>query len=41
MALGPLDAEDSAVAIESLTLENEGWERDTQVAEPAERTLAG
>jgi phage tail-like protein len=36
VALGPLDAENSAVALESLTLENEGWERDTTVVEPVE-----
>jgi phage tail-like protein len=27
---------EASVAIESLTLQNEGWERDTSVAEPAE-----
>ena len=31
-----LDANANAVAIETITLENEGWERDTSVAEPAE-----
>jgi phage tail-like protein len=36
VALGALDSEDSDVAIESLTLENEGWERDTSVVEPVE-----
>jgi phage tail-like protein len=36
VALGPLDSDDSAVVIESLTLENEGWERDTSVVEPVE-----
>ena len=36
VALGPLDSEDSDVVIESLTLENEGWERDTAVVEPVE-----
>lgn len=34
--LPTLDANGSSVAIESITLENEGWERDTGVAEPAE-----
>ena len=34
--LPPLDANGSAVAIESIKLENEGWERDTSVTEPAE-----
>lgn len=36
VALGELDAEANGVAIESLTLQNEGWERDASVAEPAE-----
>ena len=31
-----LDANTSAVAIENLKLENEGWERDHSVTEPAE-----
>ena len=31
-----LDANAHAVAIETITLENEGWERDTGVAEPVE-----
>ncbi len=31
-----LDANAPSVAIETITLENEGWERDTGVAEPAE-----
>jgi phage tail-like protein len=35
-ALPELDANANAVAIESLKLENEGWERDLDVAEPAE-----
>ena len=34
--LPTLEANAKSVAIESLTLENEGWERDTAVAEPAE-----
>jgi phage tail-like protein len=36
VALGQLDSESEAIAIESLTLEHEGWERDLGVAEPAE-----
>lgn len=36
-ALPELDANGRAVAIESLTLQNEGWERDQGVAEPAEK----
>jgi phage tail-like protein len=35
-ALPDLDAGVSAVAIQSITLENEGWERDTAVVEPKE-----
>ena len=35
-ALPELDANANTVAIQSLTLQNEGWERDTAVAEPAE-----
>lgn len=35
-ALPDLDAHGNAVAIQRLTLENEGWERDYDVAEPAE-----
>lgn len=35
-ALPELDASASAVAIQSLKLENEGWERDYEVSEPAE-----
>ena len=35
-AMPELDAEGSAIAIESMTLQNEGWERDEAVAEPAE-----
>jgi len=34
--LPALDANDDAVAIEPITIENEGWERDTSVAEPDE-----
>jgi phage tail-like protein len=35
-ALPDLDANASGVAIESITLENEGWERDASVTEPKE-----
>lgn len=36
VALCDLDANAAAVAIESLTLENEGWTRDESVIEPTE-----
>jgi phage tail-like protein len=36
MALPELDANAHAVAIQSITIENEGWERDTDVKEPKE-----
>lgn len=35
-ALPELDASGNAVAIQSITLQNEGWERDTMVKEPKE-----
>jgi phage tail-like protein len=35
-----LDANANAVLIQSIKLENEGWERDTNVVEPSEPTLA-
>ncbi|MCL5877318.1 MAG: phage tail protein [Candidatus Bathyarchaeota archaeon] len=35
-ALPDLDAGENAVAIQSITIEHEGWERDTAVAEPKE-----
>lgn len=35
-ALSELDANGEAVLIESIKLENEGWERDYEVAEPKE-----
>ena len=35
-ALPELDANNTAVAIQSLTLQCEGWERDTSVVEPVE-----
>ena len=39
-ALPELDASANAVAIQTLKLENEGWERDVEVPEPAEPTFA-
>lgn len=39
-ALPDLDANANAVAIQHIKLENEGWARDTSVAEPVEPTLA-
>jgi phage tail-like protein len=39
-ALPDLDANANAVAIEHMKLENEGWERDTEVTEPTEPTLS-
>jgi phage tail-like protein len=38
-ALPELDANANAVAIQTLKIENEGWERDTAVTEPSEPTL--
>jgi len=35
-ALGELDANDTCVAFESITLQHEGWERDYEVTEPSE-----
>ncbi len=35
-ALPDLDAKDNLVAFETITLENEGWERDAEVVEPVE-----
>jgi phage tail-like protein len=40
-ALPDLDANANAVAIQSIKLENEGWERDLDVVEPAEPVLPG
>lgn len=37
--VGELDANANAVAIQSLKLENEGWERDYEVAEPEEPVI--
>ena len=39
-ALPEHDANANAVAIQTIKLENEGWQRDTSVIEPAEPTLA-
>ncbi len=39
-ALPELDANANAVAIQSIKLENEGWDRDREVSEPAEPSLA-
>jgi phage tail-like protein len=38
-ALPDLDANANAVAIQTIKLENEGWERDLEVPEPAEPSL--
>ncbi len=38
-AVPELDASANAVAIQTLKLENEGWERDTSVTEPSEPRL--
>jgi phage tail-like protein len=38
-ALPDLDANANAVAIQSIKLENEGWERDYEVVEPSEPTF--
>ncbi len=40
-ALPDLDANANAIAIQTLKLENEGWERDLDVVEPAEPSFAG
>ena len=39
-ALPDLDANANAVAIQSIKLENEGWERDYDVVEPAEPSFS-
>jgi phage tail-like protein len=39
-AIPDLDANANAVAIQTIKLENEGWERDEAVTEPAEPTLS-
>jgi phage tail-like protein len=40
VALVDLDADATGVAIERLTLENEGWERDVMVTEPLEPSFS-
>ena len=37
-ALPDLDANAASLLIESITVENEGWQRDATVAEPIEPT---
>jgi phage tail-like protein len=39
-ALPDLDANANAIAIQTLKLENEGWERDSEVVEPTEPVLS-
>ena len=39
IAIPDLDANSDAVAIQTLKLENEGWERDTSIAEPTESSF--
>jgi phage tail-like protein len=39
-ALPDLDADTGAVAIQRITLQNEGWERDTTVSEPVEPSIS-
>jgi phage tail-like protein len=41
VALPDLDANASAIAVEKIRLENEGWERDYSVAEPVEHSSPG
>jgi phage tail-like protein len=38
-ATADLDANANAVLIQHIKLENEGWERDIEVTEPAEESL--
>lgn len=40
VALSDLDANESSTVFESLTLQNEGWERDYEVGEPVEPSFA-
>jgi phage tail-like protein len=39
-AMPDLDANANAIAIQTLKLENEGWERDPDVVEPSEPVLS-
>lgn len=39
VTMGPLDSNSTDVVIESITLQHEGWERDTAVTEPEEPAL--
>lgn len=39
-AVGELDASVSEMAIESITLQHEGWERDRETGEPAEESYS-
>lgn len=39
-AQGDLDASSNAILIQTITLQNEGWERDPDVQEPAELALS-
>lgn len=39
-ALPELDASANAIAIQSITLQNEGWERDYEVSEPKEPSFS-
>jgi phage tail-like protein len=38
-AMPDLDANANAISIEHIKLENEGWERDVEVAEPTEQVV--
>ena len=38
-AMPDLDANANAIAIQTIKLENEGWERDTETAEPTEESF--
>jgi len=38
-ALPELDASANAIAIQNLTLQHEGWERDYEVTEPSEQSF--
>ncbi|MCW4006421.1 MAG: phage tail protein [Candidatus Bathyarchaeota archaeon] len=40
-ALPELDANANAIAIQTIRIENEGWERDTAVTEPTEKSQTG